>query len=146
MPRPGEDHSNVGGAAQFNNRTRPAFPDPSRFPVEDRSDVGGVAQFNNRTRPAFPGPSRFPGPRPAFPDLPRSEPLPEVTGYSSPRPEHRFGAGRSVSRIRCRKAKSVPPKALRENVGSAPKPNDPQTTVGTWKMEAESKRKEYQRG
>src|SRR5271166_330710 len=39
MPRPGEDRSNVGGAAQFQYRTRPAFPlslpisDPSRFPA-----------------------------------------------------------------------------------------------------------------
>ena len=49
-------------------------------PVEDRSDVGGAAQFNNigpvplsPSRPAFPGPSRFPlsvplsPSRPAFP-------------------------------------------------------------------------------
>jgi len=58
MPRPGEDRSDVGGAAQFNNigpvplSRSPAFPllsDPSRFPA-----------------PAFPlsltisDPSRFP--------------------------------------------------------------------------------------
>ena len=36
MPRPGEDRSDVGGAAQFNNRTRPAFspgPVPLSPPV-----------------------------------------------------------------------------------------------------------------
>src|SRR5271165_6009721 len=54
MPRPVEDRSDVGGAAQFNN----IGPVPlSRFegwaeikmprPVEDRSDVGGAAQFIN---------------------------------------------------------------------------------------------------
>src|SRR5271157_1813425 len=81
MPRPGEDRSNVGGAAQFTNigPVPLSLSDLSRFPLqrvaregwaeikmprpgEDRSDVGGAAQFNNigpvplsqyRTCPAF---------------------------------------------------------------------------------------------
>ena len=61
MPRPGEDRSDVGGAAQFNNigpvplsplplSPRPAFP-ASRFPRVPLSP-----------RPAFPA-SRFPRPK-----------------------------------------------------------------------------------
>ena len=60
MPRPGEDRSDVGGAAQFNNigpvplsarrvaRQRWAeIKIKMPRPGEDRSDVGGAAQFNN---------------------------------------------------------------------------------------------------
>ena len=43
MPRPGEDRSDVGGAAQFNNiGPVPLSRFPSRFPA-----------FQYRTRPAF---------------------------------------------------------------------------------------------
>src|SRR5271157_3977845 len=66
MPRPGEDRSNVGGAAQFTNigPVPLSLSDLSRFPLqrvaregwaeikmprpgEDRSNVGGAAQFTN---------------------------------------------------------------------------------------------------
>ena len=77
MPRPGEDRSDVGGAAQFNNIGPVPLPlSPVPLPVPD---VGGAAQFNNigpvplsasqyRTCPAFRFPisdlSRFPLPVP----------------------------------------------------------------------------------
>src|SRR5271157_2323855 len=103
MPRPGEDRSNVGGAAQFTNigPVPLSLSDLSRFPLqrvaregwaeikmprpgEDRSDVGGTAQFTNI------------GPVPLSPALSRFLPLsPQVNcrGWST----GGFGTSRSLT-------------------------------------------------
>ena len=61
MPRPGEDRSDVGGAAQFNNIVRPVPLPDSSLTISDLSRFPSLISDLSRFPSRFPSPASRPG-------------------------------------------------------------------------------------